>query len=93
MTSVFDNGGETMDRYTVFVTYDTGEQFAYGMSDNASDPNGFNQYIGEAPFDIEPGSHLGERLTRVPVTIRGAVEDRIDRDGFALEHDLNMTNS
>jgi len=38
--SVYDNGGETMDRYTVIIGDD-----AYGMGEN---PRGFNQYVGDA---------------------------------------------
>ena len=43
---VFDNGGETFDRYTIVI-----DNNVYGMSDNADQANGFNQYIGELGLD------------------------------------------
>ena len=54
----YDNGGETMDRYTVIINND-----AYGMSDNASSPQGFCQFIGEVGRDIKLGSHLGKKIS------------------------------
>ena len=41
MIRVYDNGGATIDRFTVIIGKDV-----YGMSDNANMPNGFCQYIG-----------------------------------------------
>jgi hypothetical protein len=38
---IYDNGGETFDRYTVVI-----DGVVYGMSENATAPNGFNQYAG-----------------------------------------------
>ena len=43
---VFDNGGNSWDRYTV-VIFDGKEMNVYGMSVNADMPNGFNQWLGE----------------------------------------------
>jgi hypothetical protein len=43
---VFDNGGDSFDRYTV-VIFDGKEMNTYGMSCNADAPNGFNQWLGE----------------------------------------------
>jgi hypothetical protein len=37
---VWDNGGETADRYTVIIGDDV-----FAMSDNATAPNGVNMYI------------------------------------------------
>ena len=43
---VYDNGGKTADRYTVEIIHFNGDTDFFGMSDNATSPNGFNQYIG-----------------------------------------------
>lgn len=40
---VWDNGGETMDRYTVLLD----KQYVFGMSGSPSHPQGFNQYAGD----------------------------------------------
>ena len=74
---VYDNGGKSMDRYTVFITYATGETIAFGMSDNPMSPNGFNQYVGEVPREISPGKHQGKKLSRIPKEIEKAVKGRI----------------
>lgn len=42
---VFDNGGQSWDRYTV-VIFDGKQMDVYGMSVNADSPSGFNQYLG-----------------------------------------------
>ncbi len=74
---VYDNGGKTFDRYTVFITYTTGEIIAFGMSDNPMSPNGFNQYVGVAPREISPGKHQGKKLSRIPKEIEKAVKVRM----------------
>jgi hypothetical protein len=74
-TVVYDNGGETLDRYTVF----TPDGSVYGMSETAS---GFNQYAGDES-EIEKGSHLGKRLKTVPTSIRLAILDRMKEEEFA----------
>ncbi len=74
---VYDNGGKTFDRYTVFITYTTGEIIAFGMSDNPMSPNGFNQYVGVAPREISPGKHQGKKLRRIPKEIEKAVKVRM----------------
>ena len=66
---VYDNGGKSFDRYTVF----TPDGSVYGMSENAS---GFNLYIGEEG-EISKGSHLGKKLKSVPAGIRDAVKERM----------------
>ena len=47
---VFDNGGETYDRYTVvyLATFDCGQYLYVGMSENPFHPLGFGQH-GELP--------------------------------------------
>lgn len=45
MTTVrlFDNGGETFDRYTAVYETDDGETWYRGMSENPFHPQGFGQ--------------------------------------------------
>jgi hypothetical protein len=75
-TVVYDNGGETIDRYTVF----TPDGSVFGMSENPTRAfNGFNQYIGDES-EIEQGSHLGKRLKSVPKDIQKAVLDRMKEE-------------
>lgn len=69
-TIVYDNGGDTIDRYTVF----TPDGSVFGMS---SDARGFNQYVGEND-EIEKGEHLGKRLSKVPKEIEWAILDRMN---------------
>ena len=45
LQGVYDSGNKTIDRYTV-VLFNRGNYEAFGMSYNADQPNGFNQYIG-----------------------------------------------
>jgi len=67
---VYDNGGSSVDRYTVVI-----DKEAFGMSDNASSPNGFNQYIGSVGADVKI-SQLGKKLDKIPSSIKKAVEER-----------------
>ena len=81
---VYDNGGKTFDRYTVF----TPDGSVYGMSETAS---GFNQYCGDNT-EIEKGSHLGKRLKSVPKEIEWAVIGRMEEefaDGGSIEIEGN----
>jgi len=71
-TVVYDNGGETLDRYTVF----TPDGSVYGMSETGG---GFNQYVGD-DSEVEKGSHLGKRLKSVPKGIKSAVLDRMKEE-------------
>ena len=69
---VYDNGGETYDRYTVF----TPDGSVYGMSSGAGDVMGFNLYVGD-DTEIKKGRHLGKRLKSVPDSIKKAVIERL----------------
>jgi hypothetical protein len=82
---VYDNGGESIDRYTIF----TPDGSVYGMSENAS---GFNMYIGDNT-EIEKGTHLGKRLKSVPKSIQKAVMNRMSETyakGGLTEHGLRV---
>ena len=69
ITKVYDNNGETYDRYTVF----TPDGAVYGMSEGGE---GFNQYIGDYT-EVEMGEHLGTKLDSVPESIKNAVLNRM----------------
>jgi len=68
---IYDNGGESFDRYTVIIDKDV-----FGMSENPNSPQGFNQYIGEIGKDIKPGKHLGKKLSKIPKEIQKAIKKR-----------------
>jgi hypothetical protein len=74
-TIVYDNNGDTFDRYTVF----TPDGSVYGMSDNPTSPQGFNQYLGD-DTEVEKGEHLGRKLKSVPKSIEKAVLNRMEDD-------------
>jgi hypothetical protein len=78
-TIVYDNGGKSMDRYTVF----TPDGSVFGMSETAQ---GFNQYVGESD-EIPKGSHLGKKLKSVPKEIEWAVIDRMtyEKGGYMAD--------
>ena len=82
---VYDNGGESLDRYTIF----TPDGSVYGMSESGG---GFNQYLGD-DTEVEKGSHLGKRLKSVPKSIEKAVMQRMN-DSYAkggmTEHGLRV---
>jgi len=76
---VYDNGGRTADRYTIFVWRDpAGRAEAYGMSDNATAPNGFNQFIGMgSEVEQPPRDSKLVRLVDLPKSTLVAIIDRI----------------
>jgi hypothetical protein len=76
---VYDNGGKTMDRYTIFVTYSDGTKAVFGMSDNPDSPQGFNQYVGDGRKE-KPGSHLGRKLRKIPKKIQHALDLRASEE-------------
>lgn len=53
---IFDNGGESYDRYTLI----TNDNSIFGFNDNPFDPQGFGQYCGE--WVGGSTTHLGERI-------------------------------
>lgn len=54
--TVYDNGGETLDRYTVITP-----RGVFGMSRDALSPQGFNMYLGER-HEFRTGA-LGDIVT------------------------------
>ena len=60
----YDNGGETVDRYTVVFTKLNGYFPYIGMSEHPTWPNGFGQHGGSSnPIDKPRYSHLGKKIT------------------------------
>lgn len=77
--AVYDNGGKSFDRFTVLI----GNDF-FGMSENALQPNGFNQYIGSlGEGGPELGDHLGfpKALEDLPPEVQKAVKQRMKEQG------------
>lgn len=58
---IYDNGGETLDRYTAVYMdqpeYQPGTFYARGMSENPFHPQGFGQGC-----IAMPGRHLGKKI-------------------------------
>lgn len=71
---IYDNGGETMDRYTVIIGDDV-----FGMSENPTSAQGFNQWAGNVGKDIRIGPHLGKavKMPSVPKEVQKAIKDRM----------------
>lgn len=76
--AIYDNGGETMDRYTiVFNTYHDHRKTlreCLALSSNPSDPQGFSQWSS-----CQIGKHLGKKLKfeQLPELIQKHVQARI----------------
>ena len=72
-TRIYDNGGKTIDRFTVII----GNSF-FAMGDDVVSPQGFNQYCGEFADGYKEGKHLGKRVTfrSLPHTIQAAIINR-----------------
>lgn len=69
--TIIDNGGETFDQYTVVIG-----RSVYTMGMHPSDPQGFNQYAGEAEdFD----QFVGENRVIVNDEVLKAILERIDQ--------------
>ena len=69
---VFDNGGKTVDRYTIII----GESI-YCMSSDPTNPQGVNQCAGT--WKPLPGMvhSMGKLLDHIPEEIQRAIEERI----------------
>ena len=68
--TVYDNGGNSFDRYTVIIDGDV-----YDMSHNPMSPQGVNQYVGrEADIDCDIGQLLSN--SEIPDEVYAAIEER-----------------
>ena len=60
---VYDNGGETFDRYTIVIENPvTLEQSWLGSSQDPFFPSGFGQHLGDEASGMQEGEHLGRRI-------------------------------
>lgn len=84
MIEVYDNGGETFDRYTVII-----DGNVYGMSHNPLSPQGFNQYRGKLS-ELPMARGNGDRITieSAPDDVQRAIGRRVE--GGALTLTLNV---
>jgi len=76
VTSIWDNGGETADRYSIVMNWkETPTMYAIlGLSDNPESPQGFSQFThGQA------GKHLGKKLkwNQLPPKIQKHIVSRL----------------
>lgn len=62
--AIFDNGGETFDRYTVVYSTKTGDYFdGRGMSEHPCHPQGFGLCCEVSPLHLtDPKTPLGKRI-------------------------------
>lgn len=73
---IYDNGGETADRYTVVI-----DTAVYTMSDNATSPRGINKYIGDLREINLNYPELGRKLDHIPESILPAIKDHLGHHG------------
>ena len=70
---IYDTGAKgPVDRYTIIHGSE-----AYGMSDNAQSPQGFNQYIGESSKLHIPALGKKVKFKSLPLGVREAIIDRL----------------
>lgn len=73
---VYDNGGKTIDRYTVVI-----DRQVYCMSDNATSPQGVNQYNCDvSEIDLAQLENDEERISveNLPSEVQLAIKDRLE---------------
>lgn len=77
---IYDNGGESVDRYTLVVDRGTHSDF-YGLGSDVS-AGGFNQFLGTDQDGYREGAHLGKliQLSDLPERVKKAALSRIDDD-------------
>jgi len=57
---IYDNGGKTADRYTLYVrNYKDKLWQTYGFSENCRSVQGFNQYCGDTAKPVACGKRIG----------------------------------
>jgi len=71
--NIYDNGGETADRYTVTITDPAGELDVYTMSEDANSAQGINQYSHTT--EVYHGTPL--KVSEVPEQVLQAAIKRI----------------
>lgn len=76
--TIFDNEGETVDRYTVYIGRD-GVTDIYSMSDNPSHPQGVNQYSHTVQGMEPPEAHDDDieiGFPALPEKVQDAIRER-----------------
>ena len=77
ITKIYDNGGDTADRYTVFTDQHEGQYYeALCVNDMPTHPSyGFSQFSFGAP-----GEHLGKEISfdDLPDNVQAHVKQRLD---------------
>ena len=75
---IYDDGGKTWDRYTVLTEpwYFGKSCNAFGLSENAKSPQGFNQFI----YEVYEGADIGKEISfdKLPQEVQEAVIDRLN---------------
>ena len=60
---VYDNGGETIDRFTVVCP----DGSVFGMSENSTSPSGFNQFLGNMKENgYKSIGNAGNKIEEIP---------------------------
>lgn len=76
--SVYDNGGKTVDRYTVSIRGEKwNENYIYGMNDVPFHPAfGFSQFVGE---NLQPNKNWGKKIRLIDLNkdVLSAIEQRM----------------
>lgn len=76
--SVYDNGGKTVDRYTVSIQGKKwNENYIYAMNDMPFHPAfGFSQFVGE---NLEPNKNWGKKIRLIDLNkdVLSAIEQRM----------------
>lgn len=90
-TRIYDNGGKTIDRYTLVVgsVNEPGKLDMWGFDENPYYPTGFGQFGGSV-WPMGSYSHLGKLITisDLPEQARRYVKDILTTplpDGYGLE--------
>ena len=72
---IYDNDGETFDRYTVII-----DNNVFTMSHNAQSPQGFNQYVGTIGKDLILDHVIDNKplilFSELPAEVQGAIKVR-----------------
>lgn len=67
--AIFDNGGETVDRYTIYFTIEgdqyTAARYTVTCSDNPSEPGGMWQHMGNTGISMHEDQK--QRLTSLDI--------------------------
>lgn len=74
--SIWDNGGKTIDRYTLR----TEDGATYAFNERPSHPQGFGQYVGNTPAKSYPGWGKRISIINLPHDAQEFVRERITKE-------------